>query len=121
MFETTKGFIENYIDVIEQMDWRALFDFFYADHLANKYCEEIVVTLKNAFPEQAQAIKAAQEYVFVENFNKALPPKFYYLQLNRILYKLPNFAGLQKRVIIKILTRNNHEIDTRDNIKYLVN
>ena len=121
MFETTKGFIETYIDTIEQMDWRALFDFFYSDHLANRYCEEIVLTLKNAFPEQTEAIKAAQEHVFNEYFDSCLTATDYYTALRDILSRLPNFCGFQIRKIKKIIEDNGHTLDKRDGIWYLVN
>ena len=110
MFEATKGFIEYYIDLIEQMDWRALFDFFYADELQNRYCEEIVLTLKKAFPEQAEAIKAAQESVFIEYFESALNSDDYGNQIQTILYRLPNYCGLQIRRIPKILSDSGYNI-----------
>lgn len=121
MFETTKGFIENYIDIIEQMDWRALFDFFYADHLANRYCEEVVLTLKEAFPDQAEAIKAAQEYVFVEYFDSKLTADDHGKMIQSILYRLPNYCGLQIRKIPKILEDNGYTLEKRNNMYYIVN
>ena len=121
MFETTKGFIENYIDIIEQMDWRALFDFFYADQLANRYCEEIVLTLKKAFPEQEEAIKAAQEYVFEDYFSASLTATDYNVPLQSILYRLPNYCGLQLRKIPRILEDNGYTLEKRNNMYYLVN
>lgn len=121
MFETTKGFIETYIDVIEQMDWRALFDFFYADELQNRYCEEVVLTLKKAFPEEAEAIKAAQEYVFEDYFSSSLTATDYNISLQSILYRLPNYCGLQIRKIPKILEDNGYTIEKRNNMRYLVN
>ena len=120
MFETTKGFIENYIELIEQMDWRALFDFFYADELANRYCEEIVLTLKNAFPEQADAIKAAQESVFEDYFSSSLTATDYNVPLQSILYRLPNYCGLQIRKIPKILENNGYTLDKYMNQWYLI-
>ena len=120
MFETTKGFIENYIDIIEQMDWRALFDFFYADELANRYCEEVVLTLKKAFPEQADAIKAAQEYVFVENFDSRLTVDDHGKQLQTILYRLPNYCGFQIRKLPKILAENGYDIQKFGNMYHLM-
>lgn len=121
MFETTKGFIENYIDIIEQMDWRALFDFFYADELQNRYCEEVILTLKKAFPEQAEAIKAAQEYVFEDYFSNSLTASDYNVPLQSILYRLPNYCGLQIRKIPKILENNEYTLEKRINTFFLVN
>ena len=121
MFQTSKKFIEEYIDIIEQMDWRALFDFFYSDQLENRYCEEIVLTLKKAFPEQAEAIKAAQEYVFEDYFSNSLTATDYNVPLQPILYRSPNYCGLQLRVIPKILEDNGYTLEKRNNKYYLVN
>ena len=121
MFETTKGFIENYIDIIEQMDWRALFDFFYADELQNRYCEEVILTLKKAFPEQAEAIKAAQEYVFEDYFSASLTDTDYGVPLQSILYRLPNYCGLPVKEIPEILEDNGYALEKRSNRLYLVN
>ena len=110
MFETTKVFIEKHIELIEQLDWRALFDFFYADELKNRYCEEIVLTLKKALPDQAEAIKAAQEYVFIENFDSKLTADDYGKQLQTILHRLPNSCGFQVIELPKILAENGYEI-----------
>ena len=117
----TMGVPKNYIDIIEQMDWRALFDFFYADHLANRYCEEIVLTLKKAFPEQTDAIKAAQEYVFEDYFSNSLTIADYNVPLQSILYRLPNYCGLQLRKLPKILEDNGYTLEKLNNLYYLVN
>ena len=110
MFETTKGFIETYIELIEQMDWRALFDQFYADRLPNRCCGEVILTLKKALPDQREAIKAAQESVFIDYFDSKLTADDYGNQIQTILYRLPNYCGLQIRKIPKILSDNGYNI-----------
>ena len=121
MFETTKGFIETYIELIEQMDWRALFDQFYADELQNRYCEEVVLTLKKALPDQAEAIKAAQKYVFEDYFSSSLTANDYNVLIQSILHRLPNYCGLHLREIPKILEDNGYTLEKRNNMCYLVN
>ena len=121
MFETTKGFIETYIELIEQMDWRALFDQFYADELRNRYCKEVVLILKKAFPEQAEAIKAAQEYIFENYFSASLTAADYNVLFQSILHRLPNCCGLQLKELPEILEDNGYTLEKRNNTLYLVN
>ena len=121
MFETTKGFIETYIELIEQMDWRALFDQFYADKLPNQCCGEVILALKKALPDQTEAIKAAQEYVFEDYFSSSLTATDYNVPLQSILYRLPNYCGLQLRKLPKILEDNGYTLEKRNNMLYLIN